>query len=150
MGYELHALLGDASILRRWKTALPARRVVCLGGDLGMVPITWALQQQLRARLTPGEKGAHDTSVVSSRWAQEASVDGAVAYADLFEFGDWGHEKVTIWLARREVIVDVRVGEALAWFREVAHVATGGAPIDLERYRRDTAAERWAELAEDD
>ena len=57
MGFDLNAFLGRASELRTWKGRLPSAVVCPLGGELGMVPVTEKLFQELRDLL--GEEEAN-------------------------------------------------------------------------------------------
>src|SRR4051812_8068666 len=51
MGFDLNAFLGRASELRTWKGRLPSAVVCQPGGELGLVPVTGKLVQDLRTWL---------------------------------------------------------------------------------------------------
>ena len=136
MGFELRAFLGRASDLRTWQRQVPAAVVCALSGELAMVPATGVLEGQLQAQL-----GKEDPA---RRWAAQASRGTAVAYVDLFEFGDMGHEHASVWKDGREVLAKVRLREALDYLSGQAGFDLGAQPIDLERHRGETAAEKWA------
>src|SRR5688500_15300799 len=153
MGMELRGFLGAVAGLRKWRLA---SAVVCpLAGELAFVPLTAALWRDLRARLDPGEAERLDVDrrnawpppsfeEAARRWAAEASAQMPLAYVDLFEFGNMGHERATLWRDGRVVIDAGRLSDAVAYLRDQVHLDVGSAPIDLEKYRGETAAEKWA------
>jgi len=157
MGFELIAFLGRTSELRCWKVRLPSTVVCELGGDLGLVPVTGKLYQELRARLGEEEASRLDAQSPRTypspsyeegmrRWGAEASANTAVAYVSVGEFGNQSHEEATLWSGGREMMSRVRVGAVLAHFRDQEGLDLGDRPIDveLERYRGEDAAEKWA------
>jgi hypothetical protein len=139
MGFELDAFLGRASELETWKERLPSAVVCPLGGDLGLVPVTGELSQQIRTRMGE-EEGVR-------RWGAEASVGTAVAYVSVGEFGNQSHEEATLWSNGRELLSGAAVSAVLDYFRDRAGLDLGTAPIDLERHRGEDAAEKWVAAA---
>jgi len=138
MGFELVAFIGKSSELRKWKERLPSAVVCDLGGDLGLVPVTGKLSQDLRA-----------LDRTAQRWGKEASANGAVAYIDIGEFGNQSHEEATLWSDGREVLSRATIAAMLAHFRDKAGLDLGDRPIEaeLERQRGEDAAERWVAAA---
>ena len=138
MGYELEAFLGRASELREWKAALPSAVVCRFGGDLGLVPLTRELRQDLRVRTgqAEAEKAAH-------AWGAEASRSAAIAYVSAYEFGDQGSEEGVVWEGGKQVLAGT-AEEIFRYFRDRAQVDLGTSPLDLGRYRKEDAAEKWA------
>jgi len=159
MGFDLNAFLGRTSELRTWKGRLPSAVVCELGGDLGLVPVTGQLFQELRARLGEEEANRLDAALgartypsasqqeEARRWGAEASAGAPVAYLSVGEFGDQGYEEATLWSGGREVLSRVRIGAVLAHLRDQAGLDLGNQPIDLERHRGEDAAEKWAAAA---
>lgn len=158
MGFDLNAFLGKASDLRAWKGTLPPAVVCELGGDLGLVPATGKLFQELRARL--GEEadrldaaGGHPTYPSASheegarRWGSQASLGTSVAFVSIGEFGDQSYERATLWSDGREVLTRASLRAVLAHFRDQEGLDLGDRPIDLECYRGEDAAEKWAAAA---
>lgn len=159
MGFDLDAFLGRASDLRQWRGRLPSAVVCELSGDLGLVPVTGKLLQELRARL--GEREADRLDAAQGyrtypspshkegarRWGSEASESTAVAYVSMGEFGNQSHEEVTLWSCGREVLSRVGLQPVLDYFRDQAGLDLGSQPIDLEQHRGEDAAEKWAAAA---
>jgi hypothetical protein len=130
-----------------------------LSGDLGLVPVTGELFQELRTRLGREEADrldatqqyptypspSHEEAV--RRWGLEASGSTAVAYVSMGEFGNQSHEEVTLWSGGREVLSRVKVRAVLDYFRDQVGVNLGEEGIGLEKYRGETAAEKWAAAA---
>jgi hypothetical protein len=134
---------------------------VCeLSGDLGTVPATDRLYQELRARLgtdeaqrldaargvstwpsASGEAGAH-------RWALQASRGTTVAYVSVGEFGDQSYDRATVWTDGREVLSGVVLQTVLDYLRDTVGLHHTTRPDDLEQERGDNAAERWAAAAQ--
>jgi hypothetical protein len=134
VGIEIRGFIGRKPDLRAWKMELPAAVVCKLGnGDLGLIPLTDALAGQLRAR-TPS----------IDEWLSHISRGTAVAYFDIYEFGNDGHEKAAVWVDGNEKLRDARVADVIAYFRDELGVDVGSAGIDVERHRGETAAEKWA------
>ena len=157
MGFELDAFLGKTSRLRTWKVRLPSAVACDLGGDLGLVPVTGKVYQELRALLGKEEANSLDASRPSTypspsykegvrRWGAEASADTVVAFVSVGEFGNQSHEEATLWSGGREMLSRVGVKAVLAHFRDQGGLDLGNRPIDvaLERYRGEDAAEKWA------
>jgi hypothetical protein len=155
--FELNAFLGRTSELRTWKRQLPSAVVCELDGDLALVPVTGKLYQELRARLGAEEANrldAHRPGTDPSpsyeegvrRWGAEASAGTVIAYVSVGEFGNQSHEEAMLWSGGREMLSQVEVKTVLAHFRDQAGVDLGTRPIDveLERYRGEDAAEKWA------
>ncbi|MEW6600139.1 MAG: hypothetical protein AB1499_04140, partial [Nitrospirota bacterium] len=152
------AFLGRVSELRKWKGQLTSVVVCELSGDLGLVPMTGKLFQELRDQL--GEEAdqidatlGYATYPSSShaegvrRWGREASVSSTIAYVSLGEFGNQSHEEVTLWSGGREVLSQVNVRAVLEYFRDQAGLDLGNKPINLERHQGEDAAEKWAASA---
>lgn len=157
MVFELNAFLGRTSELRTWKRQLPSAVVCELDGDLALVPVTGKLYKELRARLGAEEANrldAHRPGTYPSpsyeegvrRWGAEASAGTVIAYVSVGEFGNQSHEEAMLWSGGREMLSQVEVKTVLAHFRDQAGVDLGTRPIDveLERYRGEDAAEKWA------
>jgi hypothetical protein len=139
VGFELEAFLGRVSDLRAWKERLPSVRVCVLSGELGMVPLTGNVSQEMRAvRSSPEREEA------VRGWGAEASRASAVAFVSLGEFGNQSHEEVTVWSRGREVLTRVPLRTALDDFRDRAAIELGDTPFDLERHRGEDAADKWA------
>ena len=161
MGFDLNAFLGRVSELRTWKDHLPSVVVCELSGDLGLVPVTRKLFEELRARL--GKEEANRLDAAQShpgypspshnegvrRWGLQASKGTAIAYQSMGEFGDQGYDEAIIWSDGREVLSVLSAGSfrVLAHFREQAGFNLGDKPIDLEQHRGEDAAEKWAAAA---
>ena len=156
MGFELNAFLGRTAELQKWKEHL-ASAVVCeLGGELGMVPLTHMLFEELRARL--GEEEAKRLDAASGyriypspshaegvrRWGLQSSRGTAIAYVSLGEFGDRSHEDATLWSHQKQVLSNARLRAVLDHFRDQVSLELGAQQIDLSRYRGENAAEKWA------
>ena len=138
MGFELRAFVGKASALQSWKARLPSAVVCHLGGDLSLVPVTGSLYAELRALL--GEKEP------VRLWGKEASADTAIAYVDVGEFGNQSHEEATLWSRGKELMSEVKLDRVFAHFRKREGLDLGDRPIEveLERYRGEGAADKWA------
>ena len=156
MGFDPNAFLGRASELWTWKERLPSAVVCPLSGDLGLVPVTVKLSQELRAWLGQGGADCPDATRASSspgdeeaapRWGAEASVGTAVVYVSAGEFGDQSYEEATLWADGREVLSRARVSAALSQLRDQAGLDLGNDPLDLGRHRGEDAAEKWAAAA---
>ena len=136
MGFFLDAFLGRTSDLQQWGRRLPSAVVCELSGDLGLVPVTRKLLPELY-------QGVH-------RWGVEASERTTVAYVSMGEFGNQSHEEATLWSGGREVLSGVTLREVLDYLRDQAGLNLGNQPIDLEKYRGETAAEQWVAAAHRD
>jgi hypothetical protein len=159
MGFDLNAFLGRASQLRTWKGHLPAAAVCELGGDLGLVPLTGELFEELRARLGKEEAERLDAAQGcrtfpspsgtegARRWGKEASAGTTVAYVSVGEFGDDSYDKATLWSDGRELLSGVALRAILIHFRDQVGLDLGNEDIDLEKHRGDDAAEKWAAAA---
>jgi hypothetical protein len=124
-----------------------------------MVPATARLYQELRGWLGEEEAERLDAArdhpslprpsfeVAARRWGAEASRTGCIAYVSLGEWGDIGYDKATLWNDGQAVLADTNLQAALEYFRSQAGLDLGDSPIDLERYRGEDAAEKWAALA---
>jgi len=141
MGIEFEAFLGRISDLGTWKSRLPSAVVCELGGELGLVPVTSKLLSEF-----PSPGGALG-------WGREASTGTAVAYVNIFEFGNQGHHEATLWVDGKDVLASVRTAEVIEYFRDhlgfdAGHSRAGEIKFDLEdRFRGDNAAEKWAASA---
>lgn len=157
MGFQLDAFLGKTSELRTWNERLPSAVACVLGGDLGMVPVTGKVHGELRARLGVEEANRLDASrprihpspsyeEAVRRWGAEASAESVIAFVSVGEFGNQSHEEATLWSGGRSILSRVSVKAVLSHFRDQARFDLGHRPIDreLERYRGDDAAEKWA------
>jgi hypothetical protein len=159
MGFELDAFLGNVSELWEWKGEFSSVVVCQLSGDLGLVPVTGELFQELCTRLGREEADRLDASQQyptypspsheegARRWGSEASGSTAVAYVSMGEFGNQSHEEVTLWSGGREVLSRVKVRAVLDYFRDQVGVNLGEEGINLEKYRGESAAEKWAAAA---
>jgi hypothetical protein len=149
MGFDLDAFLGKTSELRMWKEQLPGAVVCELSGELGLVPLTGELFQELGAWLAKQDAGTGTGSSSGRkesvhRWGAKASAGTTVAYVSLAEFGDDGCDTATLWSDGKELLSGVSHRKVLAYFRNQAGFDLGNKPIDLETQRGDDAAERWA------
>jgi hypothetical protein len=156
MGFDLNAFLGPTSVLRKWTTEFPSAVVCPLSGDLAMVPVTAKLFQKLRARLGSDVADRLDAAQCyptspspsheegARRWGAEASHGTFIAYVSLGEYGDFGYENASLWADGKLVLSDVGLQTVLDYFGAEAGLVLGGQPIDLERYRGEDAAEKWA------
>jgi hypothetical protein len=63
------------------------------------------------------------------------------------EFGDHSYDKATLWVGGREVLSRANVPAVLTYFRQQLGLDLGDQGIDLERYRGEDAAEKWAAAA---
>ncbi len=156
MGFELDAFLGKASELKKWKAQLPSAVVCELSGDVGMVPLTGKMFGELRAwfgiveadRLDAAQKyrSCPSASYIESthRWAAQASAKTCVAYISMGEFGNQSHVEATVWSGGMEILSTVDLRAALAYFRDRARLNLGDQVINLEKYRGENAAEKWA------
>ena len=157
MGFQLDAFLGRTSELRTWNERLPSAVACVLGGDLGMVPVTGKVHGELRERLGVEEANRLDASrprihpspsyeEAVRRWGAEASAESVVAFVSLGEFGNQSHEEATLWSGGRNILSRASLEAVLSHFRDQAQFDLGHRPIDreLERYRGDDAAEKWA------
>jgi hypothetical protein len=159
MGFDLNAFLGRFTELRTWKGRLPSAVVCQLGGELGLVPVTGKLLQELRAWLAkeeanrPGAAQAGrtysppDDEEVARRWGAEASVGTAAVYVSAGEFGDQSYEEATLWADGREILSRARVSAALSQLRGQTGLDLGNEPLDLGWHRGEDAAEKWAAAA---
>jgi hypothetical protein len=160
MGFDLNAFLGRTSDLQAWKQQLPSAVVCELSGDLGMVPATDRLYQELRARLGADDANRLDAArgvstwpsasgeAGAQRWALEASRGTTVAYVSVGEFGDQSYDHATVWTDGREVLSGVVLRTVLDYLRDTAGLQHTTRPDDLEQQRGDDAAERWAKAAQ--
>jgi hypothetical protein len=159
MGFDLNAFLGRASELRTWKGSLPSAVVCDLSGDLGLVPVTHKVFQELRALLPDEEANRLDAAQGyptypspsyeegARRWGSEASQGTVVAYLSVGEFGDWSYDKAILWSDGREQLSGVDLRAILDYFRDQEGFDLGNKPIDLEQHRGENAAEKWAAAA---
>ena len=159
MGFDLFAFLGRASEMRTWKGRLPSAVVCQLGGDLGLVPVTRKLFQELRVRMGEEEAKRLDAAEgyptypsagdeeAARRWGVEASAGTVVVYVSVGEFGDQSYEEATLWSGGREVLSRARIPAALVYLRDQAGLDLGNEPLDLEKHRGEDAAEKWAAAA---
>jgi hypothetical protein len=111
-----------------------------LSGELGLVPVTGELSQELRARYGADTEGAR-------LWGEQASTNGTIAYFSAYEFGDQGHERAIVWSNGNETLSGVNVSTVVGHFRDVVRIDLGNAGFDVEKYRGETAAEKWAAAA---
>jgi len=155
VGFDLEALLGRGSELRRWTRDLPSAVVCELSGELGMVPLTGKLLGELRrrlgdeaARLDAGERHrAYPSASMNEgirRWCAHASALTPVAHVSTGEFGDVSYERVTLWVDGSAVLSGGGLQAVLRYFRDEAGLRLGDRPIDLEIHRGEDAAEKWA------
>jgi HEAT repeat protein len=136
MGFDLDAFLGRASELNGWSRELPTAVVCPLSRELAMVPLTGELQLDLDAL---GESHLE--------FAARASRRSAVAYVNLWEFGDDSDEKARLWSGGKEILTGASLREALDHLQNKAGLDFDWKEVDLERERGESAAERWAAKA---
>jgi hypothetical protein len=79
VGFELDAFLGRVSDLSTWKERLPSVRVCVLSGELGMVPLTGKVSQEMRA-----VRAAPDREEAVRGWAEVLSCVPLRAALDYF------------------------------------------------------------------
>jgi hypothetical protein len=156
MGFDLSAFLGRVSELRTWKRKLRAAVVCELSGELGLVPATGQLVEEMRTRLgqeevtrldsAPGARTSPSPSEEEGlrRWMAEASAGTAVAYVSIGEFGDDGWDNASLWSDGRELLPRANLLAVLDHFQNQAGINIGSGGIDLGKHRGDDAAERWA------
>ena len=157
MGFELRAFVGKTSALQSWKARLPSAVVCHLGGDLSLVPVTGSVYRELRALLgeteakrldaqRPGTFPSPSYEAAVTLWGKEASADTTIAYVDVGEFGNQSHEEATLWSRGKELISEVKLDRVFAHFRKREGLDLGDRPIEveLERYRGENAADKWA------
>lgn len=130
MGFFLDGFLGRRSHLQEWPPQLSHAVVCSLDGDLAMVPLTAPLVRDLTA-------GA-------AAWARDASKAGAVVLFSLGEFGDQSHEDLALYSGGSLLNPQLSLRAALAYLRDIERIAFDPGAVDLERYRGENAAEKWA------
>jgi hypothetical protein len=163
MDYWFDAFLGKTTELRRWQQTLPSTVVFHLNGELGMVPVTYALAHEVT------ERGGKDPLL---DWGKFASAESTLAYISIsqregIQSNEWGvvwsngqeldppnvtipviiflKNQAEIDFVLNEVDLDCYRGENLAY---VYHMRLGSRPdFKLENYGRDNAAEKWAAAA---
>ncbi len=159
MGFELYAFLGKASELREWKHELSSVVVCQLSGDLGMVPVTGELFQELGARLGQEKADRLDATQQYSTYpslsheegvrlrGEHGSRNSTIAYISASEFGDSSHEMAVLWSHGKKIAFAGGIGGVLRYFRDQVGIHFGEQDIDLEKYRGEDAAEKWAAAA---
>jgi len=163
MDYRFDAFLGKSTELRGWQQTLPSAVVFHLTGELGMVPVTFALAREF------AERGGEDPLL---NWGKYASAESTLAYISILQSGgnqsdEWGvvwsngreldSPKVTIPIiiflknqadidfVLNEVDLDCHRGEGEAY---VYHLRQRRRPgFNLEDYRGEGAAEKWVAVA---
>jgi hypothetical protein len=152
MGFELDGFIGRMVYLRSWSRQLTAAVVCPLSGEIGLVPLTMQLRRELAARLGVQEQREAVFEEAARRWAAEASAGTVIAYFRLFEFGDRGRDSAVLWHDRREVATARGLQAALHYFQHHAGADLGSKDIalELEKYRGESAAEKWAAAARRD
>lgn len=143
MGMELKAVIGRLADLKEWQQTLPATAVCRFSGDLTLVPLTSRLLGEIWAWARAGgaEEPRKDLAATQA-WLAHASAGTFLVYADIFEFGDMGHEEYEIW--ENGALVESRrgAGGVIERFKQLG--VDPGSDFDLEKYRGETAAEKWA------
>ena len=94
MGMEVEAFLGPVEALRGWMSQLQYAMVYSLNPQLGLVPATGDLLQELRER---SQATAETDRQVAERWGGDASRACTIAYFTAYEFGDDGSESAVVW-----------------------------------------------------
>jgi len=159
MGFELDAFLGKTSDLREWKVEFPSVVVCRLSGDLGLAPVTGELFQELRVHL--GREAADRLDATqryptypspshkegARRWGAHASWNTTIAYFSASEYGDYGSAVTILWSNGKEILSGVDIGAVLRYFRDQVGIHLEERDIDIEQYRGETAAEKWAAAA---
>ncbi len=142
--------------MRQWKEALPSVVVCQLSGDLGMVPVTGELFEDLRARLGREAADRLDAAQQYSThpspshqegvrlWGEHASRNTALAYVEASEFGDSSDESAVLWSQGKVALSRNEIGAALRYLHDRAGIRLERKDFDLEKYRGETAAEKWA------
>jgi hypothetical protein len=117
------------------------------------------LFQELRARLGREEADRLDATQQYSTypslsheegvwlWGAHASRYTTIAYVSASEFGDSSHESAVLWSNGKEIRSGVDIGAVLRYFRDQVGIHLGKKHIDLEKYRGEDAAEKWAAAA---
>lgn len=144
MGFELDAFIGRASELRKWERQLTSTVVCQLSGDLGMVPMTGELLEELRIRLGWEKVSPFDAA---RQYLTYASGNTTIAYVSASEFGDSSHEFAVLWSNGKEIPFKNSLGDVLRYLRDQAGIRLEVKDIELEKYRGETAAEKWAAAA---
>ena len=146
MGCEVDAFLGPFEVLLRWKELLPATVIFRLQDDVGLVPATGGLLQNLHSFHLSNPPLSEDALV--STWGAKASKDCTIAYFSLFEFGDEGDASgnalASVW-TNQQAMPPCSVNSAL---RLLGVKATGTLDefdaVGLGRYRK---TDTWAAAA---
>ncbi|HKQ79112.1 MAG TPA: HEAT repeat domain-containing protein [Blastocatellia bacterium] len=147
MGFELDAFLGKASDLREWRREFPSVVVCQLSGDLGLAPVTDEFFQEL-SKWYPHPSYPSTSCLDAARsWGAHASRNTTIAYVSAFEFGDDGSEGAILWSNGKEILSGASFVAALHYFRDQAGIRIEEKSIDIEKYRGETAAEKWAAAA---
>jgi len=133
MGFWLDAYLGKTIALRSWRQTLPCAVVCRLSGELGMVPLTDALLMEMKRQ-----------SLV--RWEINASQESALAYISISEWGDQSKDFGIVW-KQGSVTFSGNSAAVLTYLREQEWIEFNPVDFDLEYYRGEDAAEKWAAAA---
>jgi HEAT repeat protein len=68
-------------------------------------------------------------------------------YVEASEFGDSSDESAVLWSHGKNVLSRSDIGAVLRYFRDQAEIQFRKKDFDLEKYRGETAAEKWAAAA---
>ena len=147
MGFELDAFVGKVSELREWKGEFPSVVVCRLSGDLGLAPVTDEFFQELSKWYPHSTYPSTSCQDAARSWGAHASRDTTIAFVSAFEFGDDGSEEVILWSNGKAIPSGCAIAEVLHYFRNHAGIHIGEESIDIEKYRGETAAEKWAAAA---
>lgn len=142
MDFRIMAFLGPVSALQEWKRLLPSAAVVALTDELGLVPVTGNLRQELRRFLKAERQSDND---VIQLWGAHASKDCTIAYISADCFGDFysdGIQYAYSWTNQQAIQSALFINDALRLLGvKVRPGEREFAAVDLGRYP-DT--ESWA------
>jgi HEAT repeat protein len=145
MEFRINAFVGSLSALREWRRLIPSALVVALTDDLGLVPVTDEVRQDLRQFLRAGARSEEE---VIQRWGAWASRRSTLAFisADCYvDFEDDGVQDAVVWTNQRVVQSDMVINKALRLLGVKAEAGKDEFDtVDLGRYK-DTAY--WAAAA---
>ncbi|MBI5209176.1 MAG: HEAT repeat domain-containing protein [Elusimicrobia bacterium] len=113
MSYEIEAFLGRRVDLLRWTAELPSSLAASLFGELGLVPLTDELADQLRR--WKGSEAAPMTEAVPG-WCRHASRQGPLAHATASYFGGEGRQSCDYWADGEPRALKISINDALARF----------------------------------
>ncbi|GAA0594048.1 hypothetical protein [Actinomadura livida] len=109
--YCLEAVIGGELVLRVLAADVSEARVVPLGQDLSLLPMTDVLFDAVTVAGAPGLDGFWKAPAGFGRALAECSVSGPVAYVEADYFGGTGTQAAQVWDAGKAVLGPLRLGE---------------------------------------